>query len=203
MDRKDHWEKIYTEKSALEVSWYQKVPTLSLQLIHETKLEKNASIIDVGGGASVLVDNLLNEGYKNLAVLDISLHAINTAKKRLADNAKSVEWFEADVTNFVSPHQFDLWHDRAVFHFLTDAGDRQKYIDVLKRTLKPGGHLILSSFAIGGPIKCSGLDICQYDSSKLQNELDDNFKLMEETGEIHLTPAGREQKFSYFRFTFR
>lgn len=203
MDRKKHWERIYTDKSPLEVSWYQAEPTLSLQLIHATKLDKDASIIDVGGGASVLVDRLYNEGFCNLAVLDISAKALDRAKDRLGDMTKEIEWIEADVTEFVAPHQFDLWHDRAVFHFLTEAEDRRKYVEALKRTLRPGGHLVLASFAIGGPTKCSGIDICQYDSAKLQDELGGRFRLVDETGEIHITPTNHEQEFSYFRFIYQ
>ena len=200
MNRKAHWEGIYSNKSPLEVSWYQKEPTLSLQLIEKTGLSTDAAIIDIGGGASILVDHLNERGYKHLAVLDISGNALDFAKHRLAAAADEIEWFEADITTFQAPHQFDLWHDRAVFHFLTDANDRQRYIKILKQTLKPGGHLIMAAFAIGGPTKCSGLDIVQYDANKLLTELGNGFTLLEEKSEMHITPADREQQFSYFHF---
>jgi 2-polyprenyl-3-methyl-5-hydroxy-6-metoxy-1,4-benzoquinol methylase len=199
-DRKTHWEKIYGDKAPQEVSWYQKEPALSLQLIHNTHLAHDAPIIDVGGGASVLVEYLCDEGYTNVAVLDISAKALAYAQDRLGDNASRVEWYEEDVTRFKSPHQFSLWHDRAVFHFLTDESDRSDYVKVLKRTLEPNGHLIVAAFAIGGPIKCSGLDIVQYDAKKLTAELGEGFELVEESCEIHISPANKEQKFAYFRF---
>ena len=199
-DRKTHWEKIYSDNMPLEVSWYQKEPALSLQLIHNTRLTHDAPIIDVGGGASVLVDHLCDEGYSNIAVLDISAKALAYAQNRLGDKSGSVEWYEEDVTCFKSPHPFSLWHDRAVFHFLTDKSDRRKYVNVLKNTLEPDGHLIIGAFAIGGPTKCSGLDIVQYDAKKLLAELGEGFELVEERNETHNTPANKEQKFAYFRF---
>jgi len=199
-DRKSHWQNIYQDKSALDVSWYQKEPALSLKLIRNTKTIKDEFIIDVGGGASVLVDHLHEEGFTHLAVLDISGNALISAKKRLGSIANSIEWFEADITQFSAPHQFSVWHDRAVFHFLTEKADRKKYIETLNHTLKLGGHLIIAAFSIGGPEKCSGLDIIQYDSKKLTKELGDNFILLEEQSEIHLTPANKEQSFVYFHF---
>ena len=199
-DRKSHWQNVYQEKSALDVSWYQKEPALSLELIHSTQVASDESIIDIGGGASVLVDHLFKEGFTSLAVLDISENALVSAKKRLGESAKSIEWFEADITQFNSPHQFSLWHDRAVFHFLTDQSDRKSYIKALKHTLRPGGHLIIAAFATGGPEKCSGLEIVQYDSEKLIAELGEDFELIEERNEVHITPSNKEQKFTYFRF---
>ncbi|MDH3949155.1 MAG: class I SAM-dependent methyltransferase [Gammaproteobacteria bacterium] len=200
MNRKSHWEDIYLNKPPLEVSWYQKEPAISLQLISNTGISTDAAIIDIGGGASTLVDRLNGRGYKHLAVLDISGNALAYAKKRFASAADKIEWFEADITTFQSPHQFDLWHDRAVFHFLTEANDRKHYIKTLKQTLKPGGHLIMAAFAIGGPTKCSGLDIVQYDANKLLAELGSGFTLVEENSEIHVTPTNKEQQFAYFRF---
>jgi len=199
-DRKTHWQNVYKEKAALDVSWYQKEPTLSLELIHRTGVLNDEAIIDVGGGASALVDYLSKEGFTSLSVLDISENALNNAKKRLGDSAERIEWFEADITEFKSPHQFSLWHDRAVFHFLTDKSDRKKYVKVLNQTLRPGGHLIIAAFAIGGLKKCSGLDIVQYDSMKLLAELGEDFELLEERVEVHITPANKKQEFVYFRF---
>jgi len=199
-DRKKHWQHIYNEKTPLDVSWYQEEPALSLELIHRTGVLKEEPIIDVGGGASVLVDYLCKEGFTNLAVLDISGNALFSAKKRLGDSAGRIAWYEADITEFIPPHQFSLWHDRAVFHFLTDKPDREKYVEVLNLALRPGGHLIIAAFAIGGPEKCSGLEIVQYDSTKLREELGEGFELVEERNEVHITPANKKQEFVYFRF---
>ena len=148
----------------------------------------------------MLVDHLCKEKFTNLAILDISENALDSAKKRLGDLAKSIEWIEADITQFDAPHQFSLWHDRAVFHFLTDQSDRKSYVKAIKRALRPHGHLIIAAFSIGGPEKCSGLEIVQYDSEKLKAELGDGFELLEERDETHITPANKEQKFMYFRF---
>lgn len=199
-DKKLHWEKVYNDKSPWEVSWYQKEPELSLRLIRSAGLAKEAPIIDVGGGASVLVDRLLAEGYRNLAVLDISSRALAFARERLGEQAGSVEWYQANITEFSPPHTFSLWHDRAVFHFLTDPVDRKNYVEVLKKTLSPQGRLILASFAIGGPTRCSGLDIVQYDAEKIHHELGNEFTLVETSDETHFTPANKEQRFSYFHF---
>ena len=199
-DRKMHWGNVYQEKSPLDVSWYQKEPKLSLELIRCTHVASNDAIIDVGCGASVLVDHLCKECFTNLAVLDISENALASTKKRLGDSAKSIEWFVADITQFDAPHKFSLWHDRAVFHFLTDHSDRKSYVKALKNSLRPEGHLIIATFAIGGPEKCSGLEIVQYDSEKMIAELGEDFELVEERNEVHITPANKEQKFIFFRF---
>ena len=200
VDRKTHWENIYANSSPLCVSWYQEDPALSLQLIRNTGLAPDAPMIDVGGGASTLVDRLCDESYTHVGVLDVSANALALARDRLAEKAKAVEWFEADVTCFSPPHRFSLWHDRAVFHFLTEKTDRDRYLDVMKKTLEPDGHLIIMAFAIDGPTKCSGLDIVQYDENKLMAELGPGFVLLETGHQVHVTPAGNEQKFAYFRF---
>jgi trans-aconitate methyltransferase len=200
MNRKTHWEDIYRDKSPLEVSWFQREPALSLQLITNTGFSTDAAIIDIGGGASILVDRLLERGYQHLAVLDISGTALNHSKQRLGSTAAHVEWLESDITTFAPSHPFDIWHDRAVFHFLTEAGDRKRYVETLKQTLRPGGNLILAAFAIGGPTHCSGLDIVQYDAEKLAAELGDGFTLAEQLSETHVTPAKVPQQFAYFRF---
>lgn len=197
--RQAHWESIYHDKSPTDVSWYQQDPALSLQLIRNTHLSLAEPMIDVGGGASVLVDRLCHAGYTQVAVLDISASALDHAKKRLGDKAHGVEWYVEDVVTFDPPHPFSLWHDRAVFHFLTDQSDRRSYVNTMKRALKPGGHLIIAAFAIGGPSKCSGLDIVQYDAKKLLAELGEGFDLVEEKSAVHITPANREQKFAWFR----
>ena len=202
-DRKTHWENVYSNKSPLEVSWYQQEPSLSLQLIRDAEIAHDAPIIDVGGGASLLVDRLCAGGYTNIAVLDVSARALALARLRLADKACGVKWYEADVTEFDPPQQFSIWHDRAVFHFLTTKEDRNRYVEVLKRALLPGGQLVIMTFAIDGPKKCSGLDIVQYDVEKMQTELGDGFELVKTGYEVHMTPAGKGQQFAYFHFTSR
>lgn len=203
MDRKEHWENVYQTKSPLEVSWYQREPEVSLALIDRARISRDAPIIDVGGGASVLVDRLLARGFEKIAVLDVSAKALAHAKARLAERAGSVQWLEADVTQFRPPQRFHLWHDRAVFHFLTHPADRRAYVKALTDGLAPGGHLIIATFAIGGPTKCSGLDICQYDAARMGAELGPGFELMEEVGETHATPAGKEQRFIFLHYRRR
>jgi SAM-dependent methyltransferase len=200
-NRKTHWQNIYQEKSPSEVSWYQKQPKLSLEFILRTQIAKDEAIIDVGGGSSALVDYLYKNDFTNLSVLDISENALASSKRRLGNLATQIEWIEADVTEFKSPHQFSLWHDRAVFHFLTEPSDRKLYVNALKNGLRAGGHLVIAAFAIGGATKCSGLEIVQYDSETMIAELGEDFKLIVERNEIHVTPANKEQKFSYFYFT--
>lgn len=199
MNRKAHWENVYHTRSPLEVSWYQREPQLSLQLIDASGVAADAGIIDVGGGASVLVDRLLDHGYSRLGVLDISGAALAHARERLGGRAGEVDWFEADVTSFRAERSFGLWHDRAVFHFLTDAGDRAAYVKTLEATLAPHGHVIIATFAPGGPAMCSGLDIVQYDADKLCGELGAGFELVEQRSEMHHTPADKDQAFNFFR----
>lgn len=194
-----HWENIYTEKLPQEVSWYQQEPTVSLEIIRHFS-DKSARIIDIGGGVSVLIDHLLKRGYSNLALLDISAKALEHVKNRLSDQAAKIEWFEKDITEFVPPHTYDIWHDRAVFHFLTDIKSRQLYVNVLKNAVKPGSHIIIAAFAKDGPKKCSGLDTVQYDNASIQHELGDEFILLDSQPETHITPAGKEQRFIYFVF---
>ncbi len=200
MNRKDQWEQVYQTKASDDVSWFQSQPALSLKLILASGAGWDAGIIDVGGGASVLVDYLLDAGYRKLAVLDISAAALAVARQRLGQRADAVEWLEADVTTFQPARRFGLWHDRAVFHFLTDQADRQRYVETLKRTLTPGGQAIIASFAVDGPLKCSGLEVARYDAATLSAELGPEFQLLEQVNETHTTPWQTEQKFSYFRF---
>ena len=200
-DRKEHWESVYENKSPLEVSWFQAELVLSLRLIEETRVALDAPIIDVGGGASLLVDKLCEAGYTDIGVLDVSASALAHAKDRLAEKAYDVQWYETDVTCFKPAKRFSLWHDRAVFHFLTSREDRDSYVSVLKQTLEPGGHLIIMTFAIDGPQKCSGLEIVQYDADKMKSTLGSGFELAETGHETHITPAGKQQEFAYFRFT--
>ena len=200
MNRQEHWDQVYRTKGPQEVSWYQHRPDLSLALIAASDIGKDDGIVDVGGGASTLVDCLLEAGYGRLAVLDLSPAALAHARTRLGEPAAGIEWFEADVTTFDPPHRFGLWHDRAVFHFLTEAEDRRKYVATLRRTLQPGGTVILATFATDGPPKCSGLDVVRYDEPSILEELGEEFSLLEVRRETHLTPWESEQRFIYFRF---
>jgi glyoxylase-like metal-dependent hydrolase (beta-lactamase superfamily II)/SAM-dependent methyltransferase len=201
--RKQHWEQAYRAKVPEESSWYQRVPQLSLALIANTGLSPDASILDVGGGASTLVDHLLDAGYRDLTVLDISSSALAQSSARLGSRAQRVTWLNEDVTLFEPQRRYDLWHDRAAFHFLTEATDRQRYVAALRTALSPHGQAILATFAPGGPMKCSGLDIVQYDAAKMEQELGPEFILEEQQQERHHTPAGREQLFRFFRFRKR
>lgn len=197
-ERKAHWQQVYREKSPEEVSWYQPVPTPSLELVHRCGLSPDDPVIDVGGGTSTLADHLLREGFTDVTVLDVSAAALAAARRRLGNRADSVRWIEADVTTFVAERKYRLWHDRALFHFLTDAVDRRRYLDALGTALAPGGHLVLAAFAVGGPQRCSGLEIVQYDGPKLLSELGDRFRLIEQRREDHQTPAGGRQDFAWF-----
>lgn len=202
MERKAHWEKVYQSKAPDEVSWFQTQPALSLRLVEASGVGKTEGVIDVGGGASVLVDHLLEAGFSKLAVLDISAAALEHARRRLGQRADSVAWLEADVTTFQSPRRFGLWHDRAVFHFLTNKADRRKYVETLQRTLTPGGHVVIATFALDGPPKCSGLEVARYDAASISAELGSEFQLLEQACEMHTTPWQTEQKFRYFRFAW-
>lgn len=201
-DSKQHWDEVYTKNLPEEVSWFQKEPTASLQFIHNIG-NKKSRIIDVGGGASTLTEHLLKSGYSNVAVLDISGKAIEYAKEKLTNQSDKVEWYIDDITKFVSPYPYDIWHDRAVFHFLTDKASRELYLKTLKNTVHSGGHVIIATFAKDGPTKCSGLDIVQYDSVSMQHELGDEFLLLENQFEAHQTPKGNKQHFIYFLFQKR
>jgi len=200
MDRRDHWNQVYQTKAPEDVSWYQRRPDLSLELIAATGIDKDAGIMDVGGGASVLVDHLLDLGYSNLAVLDLSGTALNASRARLGAMAAAVDWFEADVTTFEPPRRYALWHDRAVFHFLTEADDRRRYVATLGKALEPDGAVVIATFAPDGPPKCSGLDVMRHDERSITAELGDEFELREVRREIHVTPWQAEQRFNYFRF---
>jgi len=201
MTAKDHWENVYTTKSSKEVSWFEARSTQSLELINSIGLPLSASLIDVGGGASILVDDLIKLGYSRLQVLDLSLAALKTSQKRLGSVSKQVEWIEADITDYKSKQlKVDLWHDRAVFHFLTKKVQRQKYIENLTHILNKGGHVIIATFADDGPQKCSGLDICRYNHHTLALELGEGFTLVTHHKEMHQTPFNTKQNFIYCHF---
>ena len=198
MESKTHWEQVYQTKTATQVSWYQLHPTLSLQHIRSTGVGKAGHIIDVGGGASTLVDHLLDDGFQQITVLDVSAAALDIAQQRLGPRAVSVTWLEADITQIVLPHhEYDLWHDRAVFHFLTESQDRRRYVNAVRRAVKPGGHVIVATFASDGPEHCSGLEVARYDPQTLHNEFGADFDLLDSAREEHTTPFGTQQKFIY------
>jgi len=198
MNRKEHWENIYATKSVDQVSWYREHLENSLQMIVGTGISKTAAIIDVGGGASTLVDDLLEADFGDVAVLDISGKAIEKTKVRLGKKSEKVEWIIADITKADLPENYyDVWHDRAVFHFLTDAEDRRKYVELVMRSLKVGGHIIVASFGENGPLKCSGLDIVRYNPETMHKEFGKEFKLLNSLKETHQTPFGSTQEFIY------
>lgn len=200
MERKAHWERIYTTKDSAQVSWYRPHLDVSLQMIARTGVDQAARIIDVGGGASTLVDDLLAAGYDGISVLDIARASLDVARDRLGARAAAVTWLEADITQADLPeNQYDIWHDRAVFHFLTQADDRARYVAAVERSLKAGGHLIVATFAADGPEKCSGLDVVRYSPAALHAQFGGGFELVESLRETHPTPFGTTQQFIYCR----
>jgi SAM-dependent methyltransferase len=201
-ERKRHWEGVYRSKPAVETSWYQAEPSTSLAMIRRTGARHDQGLIDVGGGASLLVDHLLELGFRDLTVLDLSAEAMEQAQRRLGATARPVQWVVADVTEYSPQRHFEVWHDRAAFHFLTDPRDRERYVGVLRSALRPGGQAIIAAFAPDGPERCSGLEIVRYDADALGAILGDAFRLVEERRETHRTPLGREQRFGFFRFTY-
>jgi SAM-dependent methyltransferase len=197
---KYHWENIYQNKNPEELSWTQAIPETSLKLIQSFHLSKEARIIDVGGGESRLVDCLLDEGFQNISVLDISETALNKARKRVGIRAGKVNWITADVTRYPFGEQFDLWHDRAVFHFMTTNEVRTAYCEQLKKAVRPGGSLIIGSFSENGPEKCSGLTVQRYNEHTLAQELSAGFELIQCSTENHITPFNTTQEFIFCSF---
>ena len=195
-----HWEGVYGSRTFDQVSWYQPVPERSLRHIEDAKADRDAAIIDVGGGASTLVDHLLDAGFTDVTVLDISERALQQARHRLGAQEGAVNWVVADVRTFLPDREFSIWHDRAVLHFLTDADDRARYVEALRRALLPGATLVLSTFGPEGPLKCSGLQICRYDVDMLTELLGPCFELQDHEFEDHETPAGAKQQFLYTRW---
>jgi SAM-dependent methyltransferase len=194
---RQHWEAIYGSKRETEVSWFQPEPALSLALIREYAPEKTASVIDVGGGASLLAAELLREGYADLAVLDISAAALERAKANLGAEAAKIDWIVADITAWKPARQWQVWHDRAVFHFLTDTASQDAYLRALHAATGPGAIAIVSGFAPDGPEQCSGLPVVRYDAASLSKRIGDAFALLAEKREDHHTPGGAVQKFYY------
>ncbi len=198
MNKKTHWENVYQTKGRDEVSWFREHLDTSLRMITNTGVGKDAAIIDVGGGNSNLVDDLLECGYVDVSVLDISAKAISDNKERLGGKAEQVNWLVADITDVeLSTDHFDVWHDRAVFHFLTDAEDRRRYVELVLRSVKLGGHVIVASFGLEGPQKCSGLDVMRYSPEAMHGEFGNTFQLVESLNETHNTPFGTRQDFLY------
>lgn len=197
-DKKAHWEHIYDVKTPQEVSWTQEKPETSLNFIQSFSVDKTAKIIDVGGGESKLVDFLLEEGYENISVLDISANALEKAKKRLGDRAKKVNWIVADITEFEPTEQYDVWHDRAVFHFLTEDNDIKKYQDLVSKAVK--GKMVIGTFSTNGPLKCSGLEIKQNDEISLTSTFAADFEKIECFTIDHTTPFDTIQNFIFCSF---
>lgn len=202
ISRKTHWEQVYENKPVDQVSWFQRDPRRSLELIEASGTAKDAPIIDVGAGASVLVDQLLLNGYTDLSVLDISKNALDISKRRLGNHATDVAWLVDDVTEFQPGRSYALWHDRAVFHFLRDPSQQSAYRSTLMRALASGGQAIIGTFAVDGPLRCSGLEIAQYDAARMQAVMGADFTLLQESRESHTTPAGSIQNFAWFRLRY-
>lgn len=200
MDTKQHWEKVYMDKQLTDVSWYQQSPTISWQLMQELGVQKDAAIIDVGGGDSLFVDFLLAQGFTDITVLDISAQAIERAKVRLGKDAAKINWIISDILTFVPQRQYDIWHDRAVLHFLTDEKDIAAYLKKSRAATRKGGKIIVSTFAESGPEKCSGLTVRRYSEGSLSKLFSTVFQKIKCLAEAHLTPWGKRQDFIYCSF---
>ncbi len=202
-DRTSHWQNVYTTKAETDVSWYQDDPATSLRLIHDANATPASRIIDIGGGASRLVDALLAAGFRAVTVLDISAAALEVARARIGERAAEVDWIAADVTTWTPQRQYDIWHDRAAFHFLTEERDRRAYIENLRRAVMPGGQIVIGTFALDGPEKCSGLPVQRYDGASLAGTLGPAFELLDSCSEAHHTPWGAVQQFQFSRFRLK
>ncbi|MDY8134906.1 class I SAM-dependent methyltransferase [Aquimarina sp. 2201CG5-10] len=200
MDKRKHWENVYNTKELKDVSWYQEAPKTSLDFLSDFKVSKTAKIIDAGGGDSLLVDHLLKLGYSNITVLDISETAINKAKKRLGDQAEKVKWIIADIASFVPIEKYDVWHDRATFHFLTKKEDINHYVSTIQKNTVPNGTLIIGTFSKEGPKKCSGIDITQYSETSLNALLNQHFEKIKCIYIDHQTPFNTSQNFVFCGF---
>jgi len=198
---KTHWEKVYSTKAPEQVGWYEPHLQTSFALIKRTGVRQESRIIDVGGGASTLVDDLLDAGFEHITILDIAPTALAQARSRLAERAAKAQWIEGDVTDIdLPPGYYDVWHDRAVFHFLTEPESRKRYVDHMWRALKASGHIVIASFAPEAPPKCSGLDVIRYTPEELHHELGKDLILHEHRKELHVTPGGVKQMYLYCRF---
>jgi SAM-dependent methyltransferase len=195
-----HWDNAYATKGEAGVSWFEDVPAVSLELIRQAGAGPASSIVDIGGGASRLADALLREGVGRITVLDISPAALDAAKARLGAAADDIEWIAADVTEWKPERRYDIWHDRAAFHFLTEAGARAAYVERLRTALKPGGHAVIATFALDGPERCSGLPVTRYDPAGLAEVLGLSFELVGQRRYVHTTPWGSPQSFQFSLF---
>jgi SAM-dependent methyltransferase len=200
--RQLHWQNVYQSKGERDVSWFQDTPAPSLELMTAIDVTPAASVIDIGGGASRLVDHLIERGFSKIAVLDLSDAALVAAKARLGDRARRAEWIVADVTQWEPMTAYDVWHDRAAFHFLTDEADRDAYLARLRRALKVGGHAIIATFALDGPERCSGLPVVRYSPDSLRRTLGSDFTLVASRAHAHATPWGSAQSFQFSAFRF-
>jgi 2-polyprenyl-3-methyl-5-hydroxy-6-metoxy-1,4-benzoquinol methylase len=201
MNQKDHWQQVYSKREAENLGWYKPHLATSLSWIKALNLATEDPLIDIGGGTSTLVDDLLEMGCRSISVLDISENAIATARLRLAKKADQVTWLEGDITSIDLPAGgYELWHDRAVFHFLTEPGQQRMYRDNLLKALKPDGHLIIGTFAPEAPAMCSGLPVQRYSAEQLENTLGEEFELVRQHNELHVTPGGVEQMYLYCQF---
>ena len=200
MENKQHWENVFSTKSPNEVSWTQVYPKTSMDYLEALQLPKTANIIDVGGGDSNLVDALLEKGYKNIWVLDISVTALEKAKKRLGDKAKNIHWIVSDITEFETNIKFDFWHDRAVFHFLTDETSISKYVEIVSNAVSANGNFLLGTFSKDGALKCSGLEIKQYSEVSMKETFSDSFEAVKCFTEDHITPFNTIQNFQFCGF---
>ena len=199
-NRKEHWEKIYQTKQISEVSWYQPIPETSLEIILQLDVPLTAKIIDVGGGDSFLVDHLLEKGYHDITVLDISKASIERAKQRLGDRAEKVNWIVTDAANFNPPEKYDFWHDRAAFHFLTDEKEVSNYIETASQNINPNGFLVIGTFSDQGPEMCSGIIVNQYSEASMTDRMKMYFEKMKCTIVDHKTPSGSVQNFIFCSF---
>lgn len=198
MQSKGHWNNVYSSKPTDGVSWYQEHAASSLRLIQQTGVSSSAEIIDVGGGASTLVDDLIKQGFTHLSVLDLSAAALAATKQRLGRHANEVKWIEGDITEVQLPSlSYDVWHDRAVFHFLTDEAERAAYVEAVLKCVKPGGFVIVATFSEDGPTQCSGLPVRRYTADELHDEFGAPFELLRHEKEEHHTPFGTTQNFVY------
>ena len=200
MEKKTYWETVYQKKQFEDVSWFEETPTTSIAFFEKLKLPKSAKIIDIGGGESRFVDYLLDNGFKNVTVLDISATAIDKKKRALGDKAQSVKWVVSDVVDFQPTEQYDFWHDRATFHFLTQQSDIEKYVATIQQFVKRKGTLILSTFSENGPTKCSGLDIKQYSEKTLSERVEAFFTKVKCVVVDHITPFATVQNFIFCTF---
>jgi ubiquinone/menaquinone biosynthesis C-methylase UbiE len=198
MQSKEHWERVYTTRPVTGVSWFQEHAERSLALIRRTGVSRAAPLIDVGGGASTLVDDLVDDGHASITILDLSAAALDAARARLGERSRRVRWVEGDIlTVTLDEHAYDLWHDRAVFHFLTSEPDRRAYVRQVLRSVRPGGHVIVATFAEDGPTQCSGLPVMRYSPGELHAQFGSAFALLRQEREEHHTPSGTVQKFVY------